>query len=208
MTRLVLSTDTKGHPYLATLIASIFRRTSLSVHVRCWCRGFLPESFETARLKVEFLPALDEVTGRYPGTSGPAAYDRLLVIRDCPDWDLCMVMDYDQLLLCDLAPLFEMDLGDHLLAAQMQGPGADMAYAMRVRLKRPIPEGWEHLAKHPYFLMPSRLTLKAMREAGAWENFLKAHPPSEPTSSFPSRQRRKEAYQSTTNIPKHQAVTL
>lgn len=175
MVRLALSTDAKGHPYHATLIASILRRTALPVHVRCWCRGFLPESFHTGKFKVEFLPANDEVTGKYPGSSGPAAYDRLLVIRDCPDWDRCMVMDYDQLVLCDLAPLFELDLGDHLLAAHMQGPGVDMDYAMRVWLKRPIPEGWEHVARHPYFMMPPVMNLKAMREAGTWDTFLKAH---------------------------------
>lgn len=175
MIRLALSTDAKGHPYHATLIASILRRTKRVVHVRCWCRGFLPESFEKGLLKVEFLPAEEEVTGKYPTSSGPAAYDRLLVIRDCPDWDRCMVMDYDQLVLCDMGPLFDMDLGDHLLAAHMQGPGVDMDYAMRVWLKRPIPEGWEHVAKHPYFLMPPLLNLKAMRETGTWETFLAAH---------------------------------
>jgi hypothetical protein len=84
-------------------------------------------------------------------------------------------MDYDQLVLCDLAPLFDQELGDHLLAAHMQGPGVDMAYAMRVWLKRPLPEGWEHVAGHPYFLMPPLLNLKAMREAGTWERFMAAH---------------------------------
>jgi hypothetical protein len=172
---LALSTDERGFAINATLIASILRRTERAVWVRCWCRGFLPESFETGRLRVEFLPAVEEVTGRYPGTSGPAAYDRLLVIRDCPDWDRCMVMDYDQLVLCDLAPVFELELGDHLLAAHLQGPGVDMAYAMRVWLKRPMPTGWEHVASHPYFLMPPMLNLKAMRDAGTWENFLRAH---------------------------------
>lgn len=175
MIRLALSTDARGHSYHATLIASILRRTELPVHVRCWCRGFLPDSFESGPLKVEFLAADKEVTGKYPRNSGPAAYDRLLVIRDCPDWDRCMVMDCDQLVLCDLAPLFEMDLGDHLLAAHMQGPGVDIDYAMRVWLKRPIPEGWEHVKGHPYFLMPPMLNLKAMREAGTWEAFLAAH---------------------------------
>jgi hypothetical protein len=124
---LALSTDAKGHSYHATLLASILRRTPLPVHVRSWCRVFLPESFETGALKVEFIPVVEEVTGKYPGSSGPAAYDRLLVIGDGPDWDQCMVMDCDQLAL-----LFSMELGDYLLAAHMQGPGVDMDYAMRV----------------------------------------------------------------------------
>ena len=172
---IALSTDAKGHPYHATLLASILRRTAAAVYVRCWCRGFWADSFESGRLRVEFLPAMDDVTGRFPGTSGPAAFDRMLVIRDCPDWDRCMVMDCDQLVLCDLDPLFDLDLADHLLAAHMQGHGVDMAYAMRVWLKRPFPDGWEHVASHPYFLMPPMLNLKAMREAGTWNTFLQAH---------------------------------
>ncbi len=175
MIRVSISSDSSGFASNATLIASILRRSENSVHSRCWCRGFLPESFESEALRVEVIPALEEVTGKYPGSSGPVAYDRLLVIRDCPDWDRCMVMDCDQLALCDLAPLFSMDLGDHLLAAHMQGPGVDMDYAMRVWLKRPIPEGWEHVGTHPYFLMPPLLNLKAMREAGTWETCLAAH---------------------------------
>ena len=175
MITLALATDERGFAINATLIASILRRTARSVWVRCWCRGFLPESFETGRLRVEFLPAVEAITGRYPGSSGPSAYDRLLVIRDCPDWDRCMVMDYDQLVRCDMGPLFELELGDHLLAAHMQGPGVDIAYAMRVWLKQPLPEGWEQVAGHPYFLMPPMLNLKAMREAETWEIFLRAH---------------------------------
>jgi lipopolysaccharide biosynthesis glycosyltransferase len=173
--KIALSTDARGHEYNATLIASILRRTAWDVHVRCWCVGFLPESFEVGKLKVEFLPAAGDTANKYPLSSGPAAYDRLLVIRDCPDWDRCMVMDYDQLVLCDLSPLFGMVMGDHLLAAHMQGPGVDMDYAMRVWLKRPMPEGWEHCGTNPYFLMPPLMNLKAMRDVGTWEKFQQAH---------------------------------
>ena len=175
MIRIAISTDAKGHPYNATLIASILRRTKSPVHVRCWCRGFSGKSFQCDSLKVEFIDTDEEVTGHFPSQSGPAAYDRLRVIRDCPDWDRCLVMDQDQIALCDLAPLFDMDLGDHLLAAHMQGPGVDMDYALRVWLKRPMPENWEHVGKYPYFLMPPMLNLAAMRKAGTWDTFLAAH---------------------------------
>ena len=60
---LAISTDERGFAYNATLIASILRRTGRAVWVRCWCRGFLPESFETGRLRVEFRPAVEDVTG-------------------------------------------------------------------------------------------------------------------------------------------------
>ncbi len=175
MIRIALSTDAKGHPYHATLIASILRRTALPVHVRCWCRGFSPESFASGRLKVEFIRTDEEVTGKFPGYVGPAVFDRLRVIRDAEDWDKCLIMDYDQLALCDLAPLFEIELGDSLLAAKMQGPGVDMAYAMREWIKRPFPEGWEHVAGYPYFSMGPLLNLKAMREAGTWDKLMAAH---------------------------------
>ena len=112
MIRLALSTDAKGHPYHATLIASILRRTALPVHVRCWCRGFAPESFERGPLKVEFIPTDEEVTGKFPGYVGPAVFDRLRVIRDAQDWDRCMVRNQDQLVRCDLAPLFELGPGN------------------------------------------------------------------------------------------------
>ncbi len=175
MIRVAISSDIRGFEISATLIASVMRRASVPVHIRCWCRGFLPESFEQANLNVEFFPAIQEVSGKYPGSSGPSAYDRLLVIRDCPDWDRCLIMDYDQVTYCDLAPLFELDLGDHLLAAHMQGEGVDMEYAMRVWLKRPFPKGWEHVAKHPYFLMPPLLNLAELRKSGTWQKFQDAH---------------------------------
>jgi histo-blood group ABO system transferase len=172
---LALSTDERGFSYNATLIASILRRTARAVWVRCWCRGFLPESFETGRLRVEFIHAVDEITGKFPGYVGPAVFDRLRIINDCSDWDRCLIMDYDQVALCDLGPLFDMELGDALLAAKMQGPGVDMAHAMREWIKRPLPDGWEHVGAYPYFSMGPLMNLKAMREAGTWQTLLAAH---------------------------------
>lgn len=174
MIRVSISTDVSGFHGHSTLIGSIARRASTGVHFRCWCRGFLPESFERGLLKVEFIQATNVVRGRFPGYVGPAVFDRLRVIRDCPDWDRCLVMDYDQVAFCDLAPLFEMDLGDRLLAAKMQGPGVDLAFAMREWIRRPMPEGWEDAAENPYFSMGPLLNLAEMRKAGTWEKLMAA----------------------------------
>jgi histo-blood group ABO system transferase len=57
----------------------------------------------------------------------------------------------------------------------MQGPGVDMAYAMRTWIKRPLPEGWEHVAAYPYFSMGPLLNLSGMRKAGTWEKLMAAH---------------------------------
>ncbi len=175
MIRLSLSSEATAFSLYPTLLASILRRSSERIDVRFWCRDFLPPSFELNRLRVKFILCSDATTGRYPSHVTEAVFDRLRVIRDSPDWDRCLVLDYDQLVLTDLWPLYSMDLGDHLLAARMHGPGVDMDYAMRVWRKEPMPEGWEHVARYPYFTMGPLLNLAAMREAGTWEKLMAAH---------------------------------
>lgn len=170
------SSDRRGFPPNATVIASVLRRTSYHVSVRVYCQGFLPESFESGRLKVKFIRNDVVRAGRYPGYVGAAVFDRLQVIQDATDWDRCLIMDYDQLALCDLAPLFDTDFQGNLLVARMHGPGVDLAYAMRnYRHGERIPAGWEHTAGYPYFCMGPLLNLEAMREAGTWEKILAAH---------------------------------
>ena len=56
--RIAISTDARGFGPNATLLASILRRTSSSVQ-------------EVRPLKVEFIAAGEEVTGRFPGNVGP-----------------------------------------------------------------------------------------------------------------------------------------
>lgn len=175
MINLVFSSDAKGFSKSATVIASILRRSLEPVHVRYWCSGFLPKDIEVDGLKVEFFEVIDDDGNRYPGHVSPAVFNRLRVINDCPDWDRCLVMDYDQLVMCDLGPLLEMELGDHLLAAKMQGQGVDMAYAMREWIGQPLPDGWEHVAGYAYFSMGPLLNLKEMRVAGTWKKLLAAH---------------------------------
>jgi len=82
MIQIAISTDERGFAFNATLVASILRRASRPVWVRCWRRGFLPESVEVGALRKEFFRAEEEVSGKYPAMSGPAAYDLLRVIRD------------------------------------------------------------------------------------------------------------------------------
>lgn len=171
--QLAISTDATGYEVNATLIASILRRTAARVHVRCWCRGFLPESFESGQLKVEFIPSGEEVFGKVPNYVGSAVFDRLQVINQCEDWDLCLIMDYDQLVLCDLSVLFQVELGDHLLAAKHHGQGIDLAYAMNNWTHREIPQDWQHAANNPYFSMGVLLNLKAMRDEGIWKDICK-----------------------------------
>jgi hypothetical protein len=173
MIRITISSDAKGHGNSATLIASILRRTAAPVHVRCWCRGYLPGSFESGRLKVEFFGAEEEVTGRYPGHVNAAVFDRLRVIRDGKDWDRCLVMDHDMIALCDLAPYFVEDFEGNLLMGRLFGPGNTLGLQMRQR--GGLPEDWRHAEDHPYFFMGPMINLTAMRAEGTWETLLAAH---------------------------------
>lgn len=173
MIRITISSDAKGHGNSATLIASILRRTESPVHVRCWCRGYLPGSFESGRLKVEFFGAEEEVTGRYPGHVNAAVFDRLRVIRDGKDWDRCLVMDHDMIVLCDLAPYFAEDFEGNLLMGRLFGPGNTLGLQMRQR--GGLPEDWRHAEDHPYFFMGPMMNLAAMRAEGTWETLLAAH---------------------------------
>ena len=173
MIRITLSSDAKGHGNSATLIASILRRTDSPVHVRCWCRGYLPGSFESGRLKVEFFGAEEDVTGRYPGHVNAAVFDRLRVIRDGVDWDRCLVMDHDMIALGDLAPYFAEDFEGNLLMGRLFGPGNTLGLQMRQR--GGLPEDWRHAEDHPYFFMGPMMNLAAMRAEGTWETLLAAH---------------------------------
>lgn len=171
--RIALSTDVRGLAPNATLLASVLRRTQASVEVRCWCRGFLPDSFESGPLKVEFLSADEPVSGRYPGHVNEAVFDRLRVIKDCPDWDRCLILDHDMVVLRDLAEYFAEDFEDMLLMGRLFGPGNTLGLQMRQR--GGLPPTWKHAEDHPYFYMGPMMNLDGMREVGTWETFLEAH---------------------------------
>lgn len=173
MIRIALSSDAKGHGNSATLIASILRRTKSPVHVRCWCRDYLPESFQLGSLEVEFFPAAEEVSGRYPGHVNRAVFDRLRIIRDGTDWDRCLIMDHDMVALCDLAPYFAEDFEETLLMGRLFGPGNTLGLQMKQR--GGLPEGWKHAEGYPYFFMGPMMNLVAMREEGIWDKLLEAH---------------------------------
>ncbi len=113
MLKIALSSDARGHAYSATLLASILRRTAQPVWVRYWCRGFLPESFTSGPLRVEFIRTEEAVTGRYPGHVNQAVFDRLRVIRDGTDWDRCLIMDHDDYFSRERYMLREPELKSH-----------------------------------------------------------------------------------------------
>lgn len=173
MIHIALSTDLKGFAYCATLIASIARRTTSNIHIKCWCRKFLPKSFEVRHLKVDFFRQDEEIGGSYPGHVPGAVFDRLRVIPEATDWERCLIMDHDMIVLCDLADYFAEDFEGNLLMGRLFGEGNTLG--LQVSQRGGLPEAWKDTSWHPYFYMGPMMNLKMMREVGTWEKLLDAH---------------------------------
>jgi lipopolysaccharide biosynthesis glycosyltransferase len=170
---LVISTDAEGLRRNSTLIASIVRRTKRSVKVRCYTRGFSQQSFEVRNLRVDFVRADEEVTGRFPGHVPVAVFDRLRIMKDEPEWERCLVLDHDMVCLSDLGEYFDEDFDGNLLLGRLFGDGNTLGLQMRGR--GGLPESLAHAEDYPYFFMGPMLNLAAMREENTWETFLAVH---------------------------------
>ena len=170
---IALSSDARGYSAHATLLASILRRTRRKVWIKYWCRDFLPENFEVGQLKVEFFNVVNERDGVYPGHVTPAVFDRLEVIREAPEWERCLVMDYDMLVTCDLGEYFDEEFEGNLLMGRLWD--AKLSDAQILWRGAEFPEEWEHTKDYPYFYMGPMMNLAAMRKAGTWDKLIAAH---------------------------------
>lgn len=141
--------------------------------MRFYCRDFLEASFSCGRLRVDFVPAGEAQAGNFPWHVGAAVFDRMKVMEDALDWDRCLIMDHDQLALCDLGPYFDEDFEGNLLLGRMFGPGNTLGLQMRSR--GGMPEELSHAEKLPYFYMGPMMNLTAMRKENTWQKLLAAH---------------------------------
>lgn len=167
---LVFSADKKAFTVYATTLHSIVRRSRYPVHVRCYCRGFAPESFFARNLLVEFLEisASQDQGGCYPWWSNSCAFDRLMILKDHPaHWDRCWIMDHDQIATADLAGVFFEDFEGKQVMACSYG------YKMGAVLK---PEhAMEDIGSYEFYMMGPILNLAAAREGGTWERLIEFH---------------------------------
>lgn len=170
---LAMATDANGFAPNATVIASALRRTKRPIHVRMWLRGTTAESFECGRLRVEFRPSVDGLNGTIPGHCSQSLFDRLLVLRDCADWDRAIILDYDQLVLCDIAELYDTSFDGKLLAARLWH--RNLGDAARDWFGRALPEGWRQCESYPFFYMGPLLDLAGARAAGVWDKLVDFH---------------------------------
>lgn len=108
-------------------------------------------------MELEAVPIPEESLESLPPTLlfSPMVWYRLLLPELLPEHDRVLALDADTLVLQSLAPLYERDLGDHLLAAVAQA--APPAHQRR--------SGFDAGSEHPYFNAGVMLmSLAAMRE--------------------------------------------
>lgn len=168
--KIILGTDDCGLEPHATLVASILRRSSIPLWVRCYYRGAsMPSGFEVPGLRVEFFPAESDLTGIFPAHVTQPCLDRFLGIRDFTDWDEALVLDWDQIFLMDVAEIFNLNLGDSLIGARLDERSIESA--AREWLSRQLPDTLGILAQGKWPWLGVMLNLKEMREIGFWQRF-------------------------------------
>ena len=168
---ILLGSDKEGLGPHATLLASIMRRTSVPVNVRCYYRGRdMPKSFSINGLSVEFVPPNESPVGTYPELITQPCLDRFLGIRDCDRWDKALVLDWDQLFLCDIAEVFYRDLGDSLVGARLDEE--NIMVRANHWLRRTLPKRYENKSSHRWVWLGAMLNLSVMRAENFWEKFL------------------------------------
>jgi len=104
----LLGGDEKSEEVSPTLINSINKSTPRSVHIRILCRGWVRESFHTGKLKVEFIAYDGGV--KTPAGHQSSANDKLLYLRNLHDWDRCLILGWDQLVVGPIEDLYDIEL--------------------------------------------------------------------------------------------------
>lgn len=125
---LVISSDEKHFEQAATVIASIVRRAKRPIVVLYYLRGApLPAPIRTRLLEVEFRAPTKNYTGNLPNHVSSAAFDRLSVIEDKPEWERCFLLDTDQLALKDVSSIYDVLFEGQLVAARTGGTNAQIS---------------------------------------------------------------------------------
>lgn len=136
-------------PHLATVLASVLRRTDRAVNVKCWCDGFLPASFTVSRLSVEFL----EATSR--------GIDRLSLATVAGDWRRCLFLEAPMVMLGDPGGMFDLNLQGAVAAVRRHEVHATLAEVpgeLEV-----LPASHLHCGSRPWFHSGFLLDLSALR---------------------------------------------
>jgi lipopolysaccharide biosynthesis glycosyltransferase len=175
MIKIILGSDDAALDAHATCIASALRRSRSYIHVRLYYRGENPPpSFHREGLFFEVIESKNYLSGSFPYHITGAAYDRLQCIKDADDWDRALILDHDQLVLCDLTPLFsEYDFPEHALLAAR--PHFDtIKNTARDWFGRTLPKDIEkEIGEFPWFYFGPLLNLRKMRKESYWDSLIR-----------------------------------
>lgn len=171
---IVLGTDARGLEPNATVISSLLAHTEGPVWVRIFSRDVPEMRLESGRLTLEVIETPEELRleARMPAhVNAGGAFDRMAAIRYCTDWDRALVLDYDQLVVGNPGDLFDLDLGENLLAARMF-EGFDLREGARQWFGRELPPKWTDCGNYRFFYLGPVMNLAAMRRDGIYDRLL------------------------------------
>ena len=106
----LLGGNEKSEHVTPTLINSINKNTPRSVHIRILCRGWIRDNFHAGKLKVEFITYDGGV--KTPAGHQSSANDKLLYLRHLHDWDRCLVLGWDQLVVAPIEELYDTQFSE------------------------------------------------------------------------------------------------
>lgn len=173
----IISSDTRGIEPNATLIASLCAIFNKKVRIRLFSRELEQFSFFSRNLEIEIVhtPVGLQLDGRVPDhVSSAGTFDRIAAIPYCTDWDRAVILDYDQVVIGDPSGLFDLNLGDSLVAGRLW-PDRTFGDACREWFGRELPERWKECEGYGYFYMGPILNLVELRKSDAYERFVEFH---------------------------------
>lgn len=170
--RVIMATDAKGLEPNATVLNSLRRHHPGELHVRIFVRDMPARDIRVGNMRIEFIVTREELRldGKTPEhVASKPVIDRMAGIEACSDWDRALVLDYDQLVVGDLSPLFSMEMGDALAAGRIWGK--PLAETVGEWFGRRLPHIFRHCADYRLLVFGPLVNLAAMREFGFFEKF-------------------------------------
>ena len=131
-----------------TVIKSVCDHTSRKVHARIICDGWRRPNFETEKLKVEFVEYSSGPPARLPKYR--TVNHRTLYLTEIADWDRCLMICWDQLVMEDVDELYDTEFeGIEVMTATPSRRNIEDLNWGGVTLKNVIPESEWGLKSFP-----------------------------------------------------------
>ena len=163
---IVLTCDDKYAQHAAVTIVSVVKNTKRKVHFHVFDCGILPENLERLKrldvganvLEVVQVQKIDVFENyEYPRCYSPAIMYRLAIPKILPHLDKALYLDSDVIAVRDVGLIWDIDLGDKLLAGGDQTPFFPFKWVEMFRIRFGIP------MDTPYINSGALMNLRKMR---------------------------------------------